>query len=79
MTSPLQKRVERLEKSEGPEGGRAFLWFPNVPLADALASAGLSLADKPLMAIEIKGVLSNRDGPLVVPDPVHERDRHLLD
>lgn len=71
-------RIKRLESMVPPKDwGRPFLWGPGIPLADALDAAGLTLDDKPLLAIRLVGVHPGEKEPR--PDPVHERDTHLLD
>jgi hypothetical protein len=78
MTRDLTARIKRLESMVPPKDwGRPFLWGPGVPLAGALNDAGLTLDDKPLLAIRLVGVHPGETEPR--PDPVHERDMHLLD
>ena len=76
----LNKRVEALEAREAVgDTGRPVFWFQGQPLFEALADAGLTLEDKPLMAIRIEGVRRGEDGkPEDVPDPIYERDKALL-
>ena len=74
----LNNRVGRLEASvPDMERGRPFLWGTGQSLADALATAKLTLNDKPLFAIYLRGV---KPGQLDAPEcPLYLRDRHLLD
>lgn len=72
----LSKRVERLEGGKAMEPLKPFLWCHGQSLADALAVKGLSLGDEGLMAIRLVAVAP---GGGALPDPIHERDRHLLD
>lgn len=67
----LSLRLDRLEaKQPAEDAGRVFLWPMGQTLADALSAAGLTLEDKPLMAIR----LLDFDGYC----PVHEPDLHLV-
>ena len=80
MVSPLNlsRRLDSLEAMQ-PDvtRGRPFLWGTGQSLADALAHAKLSLADKPLFAIRLIGV---EPGGGEQPEcPHYLRDRHLLD
>lgn len=79
MTMKLTKRLEALEAKHGePEQGKPFFWFPGQSLADALENAGLTLEDN-LFAIRFNAVTKDADGkPVDVPDPLYERDRHLV-
>ena len=73
----LSKRVERLE-AERPIGpvGRLFLWSQGQSLANALEWQKLTLEDRPLIPIRVRGVLPGETEPR--PDPLFERDRGLL-
>ena len=74
----LKSRIESLEvRAGGNEPGRPFFWYRGQSLAAALSNAGLTLGDKPLMAIRLTGVIPGETEPR--PDPLYERDRHLLD
>ena len=55
--------------------GRPFLCGAGQSLADALADAGLTLADKPLLAIELMPLMPAGQ---VATCPLHERDRWML-
>lgn len=73
----MTKRVERLE-AQSPDAarGRPFLWFQGQSLEAALSAQRLSLEDRPLFAIHVKGVHPGEAEPRA--DPLYERDRHLL-
>jgi hypothetical protein len=59
------RRLAVLEAADPMPGrGRPFLWPAGQSLDEALADAGLSLADKPLFATELDGAVC----------PLHERD-----
>ena len=74
----LNNRVGRLEASvPDMERGRPFLWGTGQSLADALATAKLTLNDKPLFAIYLRGVRPG--GGEESECPHYLRDRHLLD
>ena len=80
MTSPLNmsRRLDSLEAMQ-PDAtlGKPVLWGTGQSLADALATANLTLADKPLFAIYLRWV---KPGGGEQPEcPHYLRDRHLLD
>ena len=51
-SASLKRRLEKLEAMQpDPEFGRAFFWPHGKSLDHALAVVGLTLADKPLLAI----------------------------
>lgn len=79
MTSPLNmsRRLDSLEAMQPDDArGRPFLWGTGQSLADALADAKLTLDDKPLFAIFLRGV---KPGQLDAPEcPHYLRDRDLL-
>ena len=77
----LTKRIEALEAREASaDTGKPFFWFPGQPLDEALTVAGLTLDDKPLMAIRLHAVRRGEDGkPEDTPDPLYERDKALLE
>jgi hypothetical protein len=69
----LSRRLSVLEAAvPDPERGKPFLWGAGQSLDEALAHAGLSLADKPLFAIELVAL----DGSVC---PLHERDGWMVD
>ena len=72
-----EQRVQRLEsRAHDAVIGKPFLWGTGQSLADALADANLTLADKPLFAIYLRGV---KPGGGEQPECSHYlRDRHLL-
>lgn len=75
----LMKRIQCLESVEPIGAAKWFRWMPGVSLADALVVNGLVPGKCPVRAIERVIVDPGPDGPVVVADPVHDRDRHLLE
>lgn len=74
----LSRRLSQLEARVPDESrGRPFLWGWGRPLADALADAKLTLADKPLFAIRLIPISPVNGHP--GEDPLFERDKHLLE
>jgi hypothetical protein len=62
---------------QGDQSPRTFMWHRGKSLDEALAEAGLTLADKPLRPIRFIPVRPDRTRE---PDcPLYLRDRHLLD
>ena len=76
----LKSRIAALEARDGvTDMGRPFVWYQGQHLADALAKAGLTLDDKPLLAVRVVGIRKGADGKRErVPDPIYERERHLV-
>lgn len=72
----MNTRLSNLECARPKETGRPFLWFSGQSLDDALSIAGLTLADGPLQAIEIIGVMPGAIGSRC---PLHDRDRPMLE
>jgi len=73
----LRSRVEAMEARQPNTAlGKPFLWGEGQPLAEALADAGLTLEDKPLLAIRL---VAPAPGGGVAYDPIYERDAVLLE
>jgi hypothetical protein len=75
----LKHRVADLEhRISGPGSEKPFPWRAKVPLVDVLEESGWTLGDGPFLANEIVFYEPGPDGPRQIPDPIHDRDRHLL-
>jgi hypothetical protein len=74
----MRKQIERLEaRVPVADWGRPFLLGARHPVSRRARRCRLTLEDKPLLAIRLVGVHPGEKEPR--PDPMHERDRHLLD